>query len=252
MKRFSDKTTVELKNYVYALVDPSTKEIFYVGKGSNSHRPFDHLKKMEEPNNEDLQKRISSIRSQGKEPEIDIIRYGLNHNASHEVEAGIIDAIGLENLSNSIRGHRADRGRENADSLEQQLGGAPLDIDTINITAILFYCHQAYPKYNLYDSTRQFWNLSKNRIKKHSNDNLKYQYAFAMKNSTVLDIYKILEWYPAGTSVSSRTFKNDGKERWEFIGAPAEDKILKKYRNKILYRDGKILHAPQRGLRYID
>jgi uncharacterized protein len=252
MKQFSNKTKAELKNYVYALVDPFTDEIFYVGKGSNHHRPFDHLKKQDEPNNDDLQKRISSIRSQGKEPGVDIIRYGLDRYAAHEVEAAVIDAIGLNKLTNSIRGHQVDRGRENADSLEQQLGGVPLDIESIDITTILFYCHQAYPKYNLYDSTRQFWNLNKNRIKRNNSGNLIYQYAFAMRKSTILDVYKILEWYPAGTSISSRTFKGDSKERWEFIGAPAEEKILKKYRNKVLHRGGKILHAPQKGLRYID
>ncbi len=212
MKRFTNKTKAKLKHYVYALVDSSTDEIFYVGKGSNDHRPFDHLKKTEEPNNEDLQKRISSIRSQGKEPRVDIIRYGLDRYAAHEVEAAVIDAIGLVNLTNSIRGHQVEMGRENADSLEQQLGGVPLDIDSIKITAILFYCHQAYPKFNLYDSTRQFWSLNENRIKRNNNRELKYQYAFAMRKSTVLDVYKILEWYPAGTSISSRTYEGDRKK----------------------------------------
>jgi hypothetical protein len=34
MKKFSFKTTQALGHYVYALVDPFTKEIFYVGNVS--------------------------------------------------------------------------------------------------------------------------------------------------------------------------------------------------------------------------
>jgi len=253
MNNFSKKAGTLLKHYVYALVDPHTEGIFYVGKGSASSRPFSHLRKKDVKNDEGLQNRISSIRSQGREPVVEIIRYGLDEKTAHEVEAAVIDAIGLKNLTNSIRGHQTERGRVRADALDQQLSGKHLNVEDINISAILFYCHQAQQKqYNLYDATRQFWHLGKNRIQRKDNGELQYQYAFCMKGSVVLEIYKILEWYPAGSTVSSRKFKDDGKERWEFIGAPAEKTLLKTYQNRVLHRDGNILHAPQGGVRYLD
>lgn len=252
MNRFSGKTSSILKNYVYALIDPTNEEIFYIGKGSTPARPFSHLKNKVVDDEEGLHNRIRSIRAQGFEPIVDVVRYGLSKAAAHEVESAVIDAIGLSNLTNSIRGHQTERGRTRADELDQQLGGKPLNVEDINISAILFYCHQAYPKYNLYDSTRQFWNLSKNKIKRNDGGGLVYPYAFAMQGSTVLNIYKILEWYPAGTTYSSRQFRKDAKVRWEFIGSLAEEKILKKYKNKVLHRSGGIMHAPQGGVRYLE
>ena len=193
MNIFSKKTSDKLGSYVYALVDPHTDEIFYIGKASTPSRPFSHLRKKEVKDDEGLQDRISTIRSQGREPVVEIIRYGLDKNVAniaHDVEAAVIDAIGLKKLANSIRGHQTERGRARADILEQQLGGAPLDMDEINISAILFYCHQAQQKkYDLYDATRQFWNLNKDRIKRKKDGKLRYQYAFCMKGSIVLDIY---------------------------------------------------------------
>jgi len=253
MNRFSKKAGVELKSYVYALIDPHTEEIFYVGKGSTPGRPFSHLEKNDVDSDKDLQNRISSIRAQRLEPIVDIIRYGLDKNVAHEVESAVIDTIGLKNLTNSIHGHQTERGRIRADTLNQQLSGEPLHVEDINISAILFYGHRAQQKYaSLYDATRQFWNLDKNRIKRKEDGKLRYQYAFAMNGSVVLEVYKILEWYLAGATVSSRKFDGDGKERWEFIGAPVEKPLLKKYQNRVLYRDDSIMHAPQGGIRYLD
>ena len=251
MRRFSRKTTGELKNYVYALVDPQNDEIFYIGKGSNSTRPFAHLGESVNGNNVEKNERIASIRSQGNEPRVEIIRYGLTKGTAHEAEAALIDAIGIKNLTNSIRGHETDRGRATALDLDQQIGGKPIDVENITVKAILFYCHGAYPKYDLYDATRQYWDVSGDRVQEKINGNYKYQYAFAMRGSTVLEVYKILAWYPGGSTVSSRTYQDNGGKCWEFIGSLAEERVRKEYRNKVLHRNGALLHAAQKGYRYL-
>lgn len=87
-------------NYVYLLVDPITNEPFYVGKGSR-RRMLDHgleaealTARMDEPGAEYSRKtlRIQSIRNQGFEPRIWILRYGMG-NEYTAVEAAAIDVL---------------------------------------------------------------------------------------------------------------------------------------------------------------
>ena len=42
MKKFNSETIKKLKRYIYLLSDPTTGEIFYVGKGKGN-RVFSHL-----------------------------------------------------------------------------------------------------------------------------------------------------------------------------------------------------------------
>ena len=64
--------------------------------------------------------------------------------------------------------------------------------------------------------------------------------------------YKILAWFEAGTTVSSRTYVPSGNTKcWEFVGANAEPKIRMRYRNKSLMRDKAPLHPTQIGFRYL-
>jgi uncharacterized protein len=98
MMNFSAMTKQHLGHYVYGLVDPINKAIFYVGKASANNRAFDHLKATADER--EKQTRIRQIRTAGLEPIVEILRYGLpSTEACFEVEATIIDAIGLENMS---------------------------------------------------------------------------------------------------------------------------------------------------------
>ena len=253
MKKFSRGATKTLKHYVYALVDPAENKIFYVGKGTGTARPFTHLKKGIDHNNKKLSKRITAIRSEGKEPYVDIIRYGLEREVAHDVESAVIDAIGLENLTNLKKGHGAENSRISALNLNRELGGRRLNVEDISISAILIYSHQSQQlNEDLYDGTRGNWPLSKKRIKEEQNGKLKYRYVFAMRNSVILEIYEILEWYPAGTTVSSREFTKDKKTRYEFIGKIANQPALRRYKNRTLYRENKLLSATQIGFRYLN
>ena len=72
IESFSQKTIKAIKYYVYALVNPKTENIFYIGKGSKN-RCFKSWKEQ----------------NQKKDfiPRIDIIRYGLSEEDALEVEA---------------------------------------------------------------------------------------------------------------------------------------------------------------------
>ena len=53
-------------------------------------------------------------------------------------------------------------------------------------------------------------------------------YAFAVFEGIVREVYKINEWFPAGTTPSTRGDLYD-PERWEFVGDVAEKGIRDKY-----------------------
>ena len=151
MKRFSNSTAKQLRHYVYVLVDPSDKKIFYVGKGKGPNRPFVHLKEGIDHKNPELETRIRKIRIGGDEPEVEILRYGLSERGALDMESAVIDAIGVGNLSNLIKGHRTMR--VPALKINQQLGGKPLNWEDIRVSAILIYSHQSQDAgYDIYDA----------------------------------------------------------------------------------------------------
>jgi len=261
MKRFSKNATKQLKHYVYVLVDPSDKEIFYVGKGTGPTRPFVHLKEDIDHKNPELEKKIKKIKGGGEEPEVEILRYGLGERAALDMESAVIDAIGVKKLTNLIKGHRTMRAP--ALKLNQQLGGKPLKWEDIRVCGMMIYSHQSQKQeYDLYDATRGNWSVSKTTREEREEEGkdgkegkLKRRYAFAMDHSVILEVYEILKWFPGGTTVSSKPFDKEyhkGRAVWEFVGKKADEPELRRYRNRVLHRGSKRLHAAQRGIRYVN
>ena len=249
---FSSKIIEEIGYYVYALVNPKNKNIFYIGKGSGN-RCFQHLKNNPKGNIK-ISKTLRGLKDENFIPSIDILRYGLSEAGALDVEAGIIDSIGLQNLTNEVRGHNIEKGRIKADDLNRLLGGKTLNIEEIKDNIILFFPHKALEKgHETYDSTRQFWAISESRMKnKPDSEDLFYKYAFGMQGNFVLDVYEIIKWFPAGTTISSRPFNDDQKTRWEFIGKNIPLATEKLYKNKRLLENKQSLKASQRGFRYLN
>jgi hypothetical protein len=77
---------------------------------------------------------------------------------------------------------------------------------------------------DLYDCTRGIWRLSRARAEQA-------QYAFAVYRGIVKEVYEIKQWYPAGeTKYKERQFDAaDLKNRYEFIGRVATNKVREKY-----------------------
>ena len=109
-----------LKHYVYVYRDPRDGVIFYIGKGQKN-RAFSHL-------NDDKEgaksSRISAIRSAGLEPEIAFLAHGLEDEMTAlKVEAAAIDLLGLNFLTNDVRGHEsAEYGLMTLDQLTSRRG----------------------------------------------------------------------------------------------------------------------------------
>lgn len=105
---FSQSTMEQLKYYVYLLKDPSNNEIFYVGKGINN-RLFNHLNcALEGEENSDKLNRIRDVISLGNNVIHYVLRHGLSEKEAFEIEASVIDVIGIQNLTNAQSGHYSD------------------------------------------------------------------------------------------------------------------------------------------------
>lgn len=133
-----------LGNYVYLLMDPRDNTPFYVGVGTRK-RALAHLKRGV---NEELDgsaaktARIAAIRQSGKEPQIVIVRHGLElcdpKKVAYAVEASLIDVLrALVDLTNIVGGHGTERGLATIAELHQQYGAPPLE-PTATPPALLF------------------------------------------------------------------------------------------------------------------
>ena len=101
--KITPEVAAKLKSYVYVYSDPRNGKPFYIGKG-RGNRVFSHL---DDTSETDKVAAIASIRESGREPRIDILRYGLNEEEALLVEAAAIDLIGLSKLSNQVAGHHS-------------------------------------------------------------------------------------------------------------------------------------------------
>lgn len=253
MTKFDKQITQALGFYVYALIDPFNNNIFYVGKGSGNNRAFDHLKASKAESEKTL--RIKEIRLKGQEPSIEILRYGLNsHDSALEVEAAIIDAIGIENLTNIVRGHRIEKGRLSLEEIKRLYGTSPVKISSIKDKFVMFFINRTYStslkEIEIYDATRGFWKgVAKAKRVKGEDGKLAYPIALSIYDSVVVRVYTIIDWYEAGTTLSTRNADtNDG--RYEFIGNLL--KVHPLLGKKLIDENGNGIKAVQQGYSYIN
>jgi hypothetical protein len=215
MKKITEEIAEILKSYVYMYIDPRNGEPFYIGKGYGD-RLFSHL---DDKSDHKKVSRILEIQQNNKEPIIDILRYGLSDSEAALVEASAIDLIGKEKLTNRISGfHKPSYGRIASQEVITMLAAKPVvvHLKTILITINKLYRSKMTPL-ELYEATRGTWVVGAHRFRA--------EYAMAVYQGIVREVYKIDKWHPAGTleyqTRDSSTFKGNG--RWEFSGNVADD-----------------------------
>jgi hypothetical protein len=245
--KFSKLAKENLKYYVYALVSPLDKKIFYVGKASANDRAFDHLKSTTKESKKN--KKISEIRRLELKPIVEILRYGLDSNEmAFEVEAAIIDAIGLENLTNEVRGHGVIRGRTHVKEIERLHGSNPINISEITEPCMLFYINESYSstlnEQEIYDCTRQFWQ----GVRKSNRENLETKIALAIVDGVVVRVYSIVGWFSAGSTMSTRDF-NHAPDKWEFVGQKIDDHPL--FGRLLVEQNEEPIKNKQKGYSYL-
>lgn len=218
----TDLVIDKLKYYVYVLLDPGDKSVFYVGKGKGS-RLFSHV--YGEPGDadaslllDDKKELISVIRPENVLH--GIIRYGLDEATAFEVEAALIDFIGKEKLTNQVRGNYSYlRGADSIKALIQKYenkGKLKTDENMILININKTFRADMTEK-EVIDITRSSWVMGKRREKA--------KYVLSVYRGTVIEVMKIdlRSWRCIKPNEENK------KNRWEFEADIAEEDIRKKY-----------------------
>lgn len=216
MKQFSQAVCEKIGYYVYVLKDPRNSEIFYIGKGKGN-RVFQHVScALETEDESDKLNLIREILNEGKNVEYYILRHGLaTEKDALEIESACIDLIGLDNLTNEIKGHNSwESGMKTANEIVQHYDAKAITITEPTIIININKLYKRFMKDNeLYNTTRSSWKLGskKNEAK----------YVIAAYRGLVREVYKINSWNQVG-------------DRWEFTGEVAEKEVRDKYLNQSL------------------
>lgn len=212
LKEFPPSVIERIGYYVYLLSDPQTGEVFYVGKGMGN-RIFAHLNAaLTRSDVTDKLDKIRAILATGQEVHHRIIRHGLTEKEAFEVEAALIDFIGLEDLTNLIQGHSSDdRGHMTVTEVIAKYEAPEIEIaePVILITINRLY-RRGMSAEDLYGVTRGNWVIGRRREKA--------KFAFAVYNGIIREVYRIEQWY-----LADRREGQKAKQRWYFDGKIAVD-----------------------------
>ena len=221
--RIPPEVAERLGYYVYLYVDSRTDEPFYVGKGKGN-RALAHLSDKSESHKTRVLKELSEA---GYEPRIEILARSLPDSLTAlRVEAAVIDLLGLDNLTNLIRGSDSiELGRVPLEELVFQYAAKPVEIEH---PVILIRINQQYrpgmANEELYDVTRGIWKLSPGRAERAN-------YALAIFEGVAREVYKIERWLPAKElEFPTRNENLKVEDRWGFEGHLASSKVRSKYR----------------------
>jgi hypothetical protein len=212
----------KLDYYVYLLIDPETNQIFYIGKGVGN-RIFAHVNAVltDETPSDKLDK-IRDIHAKRLEVKYIVHRHGLTEKEAFEVEAALIDFIGLSGLTNQVQGYNSDdRGQMSVAEVIAKYEAPIVEISepVILITVNRFY-RRGMSDEMLYEITRGKWVIGTRRNQA--------KYAFAVYKGIVREVYEIERWLPAPLEdteikrkwVAENSINAEAKRtnRWQFEG----------------------------------
>jgi hypothetical protein len=224
---FDNLTSSKLGYYVYALINPITTKVFYIGKGIDN-RVFSHKSEVLE-NKSDLgslkKNEINQILEQNLDIRHIIIRHGLAENEAFLLEAALIDYHNFtsEKLTNEVSGHNSSfYGIKTTEELIRQYNAPRLEDLFHNV--IIININKQYTKVKnsndgIYEATKESWVINKNRINS-------IEYALSEFQGIIIGVFKINNWY------SVETKNNKINRRWGFNGEDATLEVKELYLNK--------------------
>lgn len=232
---FDEKTKLELKYYVYFLVNPETKKPFYVGKGEGN-RVFDHLNEAKDgKKGTEKLNQIQAILKKNKTVEHVIVRHGLNENTAYHIEASLIDTFRFiptfnDFVCGNVQGgmNSIENGLMSSEEIIRKYNAIPLNSipkDTIIININSSY-KRASGKDKLYKATKERWRMNKNRLPT-------IKYVLSEFKGLIVEVFEVEKWYSIkrqynpGTKKAGQTYTGYG-----FDGHVAPKNIRNLFLNK--------------------
>jgi hypothetical protein len=224
----------DLKNYVYVyctITDDNKRIPIYIGKGK-SDRCFQHLNNLTDSSSEKHRKIHDAILK--NRLGIDILAYGLDDQTALIVESACIDLMGIENLTNTVRGQGNNVKRVQLGELSNLLTDKKIKVQPEHRGVAILINRDYRPSFGdleLFEITRGIWSA---KMKTLSKDAI---HAYATFHGVVKEVYEIHSWVPAGTQeYFTRGLNPERLEnaRWEFVGRKAPKDVRDIYVGKIL------------------
>jgi hypothetical protein len=216
---FPPEVIIQLKTYVYRLIDPRNGETFYIGKG-HGNRLFSHIRAEIDSNDpNDKLKRIREIRLGDFEVAHVIHRHGMDDNTAFHVEAALIDAYpGLTNIAGGVGNN--DYGAMHAKEI---ISHYCAELAVFKHKALLINVNISATETSLYEATRFAWRIDRARAEQA-------EVALAIRQGLILDAFIPRLWLPA----TSANFPGheDAPRRFGFEGEQASDAIRNLYVGK--------------------
>ena len=234
--QWSKKTEEMVGWYVYALRDPRTGTVFYIGKGKES-RAFQHAKSALEGGDKVTPKSelIREIQKEtGTDPEILIIRHQLaSEKAAYEIEAALLDFTGLLGvietdhdtpvaLTNVMGGqHSSSVGLMNHEAIEALYAAKPLDREDFELPAIAFRISRLWTPLmssaELFEATHGWWTVGPRREGA--------LYALSISRGVIRVIFSIEQKSWRVRREGDRGWVMGERPRWGFDGHDVSDSL---------------------------
>lgn len=233
---FDNLTVTKLGYYVYALVNPITDKVFYIGKGIEN-RVFAHKLEVLENKLEigSLKKiEINAILENNLDVKHIIIRHGLTEKEAFLLEATLIDYhnFSQNKLTNEVSGHNSGfYGIKTSDELIKQYNAPKLD--QLIHKVVIININRQYTKVKnsengIYKATKESWVINEKKARG-------VEYVLAEYQGIIIGVYKVTDWYTVETE------ENKIKKRLGFDGEEASDELKNIYLNK------SIAHVKKKG-----
>ena len=220
-EKFPPDVIQKLGYYVYSLVHPETRKVFYIGKGKGN-RVFQHLKEAENGSKSSTKHDIIiALRKRRRKITYQIHRHGLTEQEAFVVEATLIDFVKkqkIAKLDHQICGHGTKEcGQMSVEEIISKLSPKRIQIEEPSLLISVNYWY--YPNISdeeLYEITRKHLRIAP---KKHEP-----KYVFAINNGIVLEVYNIEKWYRSSSNPGTWIFKGKpAKKLQHYIGGSVTD-----------------------------
>lgn len=217
---------VYLYLHVYLYLDPRTDAVFYVGKGQGE-RVLAHLS--EEGESRKVQV-LRELRDLKLEPRIDMLAQRLpDEETALRIGAAVIDLLGLGQLTNALRSWKSvELGRMSLSELSGYYAAESVEItDPVLLIRINQRYRHQMSALELYEAARGVWKVAGARAST-------VQFAFAVFEGVVREVYEIGHWHPAGSLVyqTRSAGETDAPGRLEFSGHVALEEVRSRYQGR--------------------